>query len=626
MYSSISPGLALQWARIEHIGVAFIPSTLFYFTLILVKRHLRFSALIRLNFLISTVFAYSAFMGDLWISHLKDFDWGHYPQFAFVGGIFLFYFFIQLFACLLLIWRSYHRFQAGVQQVQLKTFFGSFVIAFCGSIDFLACYHINIYPVGYLPVYAGILLLAQAIWRYRFADITAAFAANEIIATMPSGLVVLDHRGIICLANKTVCELIGKTELELIGTPVMEIIQSKDILTHMQLQLRKGTLRDFETLLIHPTEGERTISISASVINDATNEPMAYVCVAQDVTERSRAQRALEISEVRFRRLLDSNIIGFMRVDFDGHILEANKAFLDMVGYTQDDLDSGRISGVAMTPAEYDSVDEWMRERLRTQGICTAIDKEYIRRDGSRIPVLVGAVKLTDIEDECLCFVIDSTDRRAAQEAIRKAYDELELRVQERTAELQHEVMRRREAEHALRSMAVTDPLTGLYNRRGFVALAEQHLKLAQREKRRLRLYFADLDGLKPINDSYGHQEGDNAILQGGTLLRSVFRASDVVARIGGDEFAVITLEDDDAENTRHLNDLENKLREYNRLSGLPYKVGMSLGSACIEVGELVPLPQLMDRADKALYEQKKLRHRGTEPPDSSPLQTSKHP
>ena len=107
-----------------------------------------------------------------------------------------------------------------------------------------------------------------------------------------------------------------------------------------------------------------------------------------------------------------------------------------------------------------------------------AIDKEYIRKDGTRVPVLVGAVKLTDTEDECLCFIVDSTDRRAAQEAIRKAYDELEVRVQERTAELQHEVTRRREAEHALRSMAVTDPLTGLYNRRGFVALAEQHFEI----------------------------------------------------------------------------------------------------------------------------------------------------
>jgi diguanylate cyclase (GGDEF)-like protein/PAS domain S-box-containing protein len=606
MYSALSPVTAFRWARVEHIGVAFIPSTLFYFTLILVKRHLRYKALIRIAFAISAGFAYAALTGRQWIYGLKTFEWGAYPQFAYGGTLFLAFFFVLLAASFFLIWRAYHRFHASVQQGQLKTFFGSFLIAFCGSIDFLACYGIRVYPIGYLPVYAGILLMAQAIWRYRFADITAAFAANEIIATMPSGLVVLDHRGIICLANKTACELLGKKETELIGTPVVDIIRSKEVLTQIQLRIRKDTLRDFEIAVQHPVEGQRLLSLSASIIRDALNEPMAYVCVAQDVTDRKRAQKALEISEIRFRRLLDSNIIGFMRVDFDGHILEANDAFLNMVGYTQEDLSTGRVSGVAMTPNEYDAVDEWMRGKLRAQGVCMAIDKEYIRKDGTRVPVLVGAVKLTDTEDECLCFIVDSTDRRAAQEAIRKAYDELELRVQERTAELQHEVTRRREAEHALRSMAVTDPLTGLYNRRGFVALAEQHLKLAQREKRRLRLYFADLDGLKPINDVHGHQEGDNAILQGGTLLRSVFRASDVVARIGGDEFAVITLEDDDAENTRHLSELEEKIEKYNGQSGLPYKVGMSLGSACLEPGESIPLAQLMDQADQALYAQKK--------------------
>jgi diguanylate cyclase (GGDEF)-like protein/PAS domain S-box-containing protein len=606
MYSSVHPAMALRWARAEHVGVAFIPSALFYFTLILVKRHLRFGGLIRVAFAVSAVFAYMAVVSRQWITGLQNFEWGCYPQYGYGGALFLIFFFVLLAASLFLIWRSYHRFQASVQQNQLKTFFGSFLIAFCGSIDFLACYHIRVYPIGYLPVYAGILLMAQAIWRYRFADITAAFAANEIIATMPSGLVVLDHRGIICLANKTACELIGKTELELIGMPVVEIIQTKEILTTLHLRMRRDTLHDFEITIQHPVEGQRLLSLSASAIRDTLGEPMAYVCVAQDITDRRRSQKALEISEIRFRRLLDSNIIGFMRVDFDGHILEANDAFLNMVGYTQEDLITGRVSGVAMTPNEYDAVDEWMRGKLRSQGVCMAIDKEYIRKDGSRVPVLVGAVKLTDTEDECLCFIVDSTDRRAAQEAIRKAYDELELRVQERTAELQHEVTRRREAEHALRSMAVTDPLTGLYNRRGFVALAEQHLKLAQREKRRLRLYFADLDGLKPINDLHGHQEGDNAILQGGTVLRGVFRASDVVARIGGDEFAVITLEDDDAENTRHLNDLEEKIKQYNDHSGLPYKVGMSLGSACLEPGESMPLAQLMDQADQALYAQKK--------------------
>ena len=151
---------------------------------------------------------------------------------------------------------------------------------------------------------------------------------------------------------------------------VVEIIETKNVLAQLQLHMRRDTLRDFEITIQHPQEGQRLVkpSASASIIRDTLDEPMAYVCMAQDVTERKRAQKALEISEIRFRRLLDSNIIGFMRVDFDGHILEANDAFLTMLGYNQEDLTTGRISGVAMTPNEYDAVDEWIARKIKNAG------------------------------------------------------------------------------------------------------------------------------------------------------------------------------------------------------------------------------------------------------------------
>src|SRR5665213_4090224 len=96
MYSSIHPAMAFRWARIEHVGVAFIPSALFYFTLILVKRHQRFSGLIRVAFAGSTVFAYMALVGRQWLLDLDHFEWGSYPQFGFGGTLFLVFFFIFL--------------------------------------------------------------------------------------------------------------------------------------------------------------------------------------------------------------------------------------------------------------------------------------------------------------------------------------------------------------------------------------------------------------------------------------------------------------------------------------------------------------------------------------------------
>src|SRR5439155_4655683 len=154
-------------------------------------------------------------------------------------------------------------------------------------------------------------------------------------------------------------------------------------------------------------------------------------------------------------------------------------------------------------------------------------------------------------EKHRVCLVIDASDRRKAMDALRSAYDEMETRVAQRTAELAaanqeltREVERRKRAEASLQSLVITDPLTGLYNRRGFTTLANQLLKQARRSRQPFLLFTADLDDLKQINDGYGHLEGDQVINAAAAILKDTFRASDVIARIGGDEFAVAVLED----------------------------------------------------------------------------------
>ena len=94
-----------------------------------------------------------------------------------------------------------------------------------------------------------------------------------------------------------------------------------------------------------------------------------------------------------------------------------------------------------------------------------------------------------------------------------------------------------------LSSLALTDELTGLYNRRGFICLSEVQLKLARRSGCDMVLFFIDVDGLKQINDSFGHSEGDNALIRTAEVLRMTFRESDVLARIGGDEFGALAIE-----------------------------------------------------------------------------------
>jgi len=168
-----------------------------------------------------------------------------------------------------------------------------------------------------------------------------------------------------------------------------------------------------------------------------------------------------------------------------------------------------------------------------------------------------------------------------------------------------------------LRAMSLTDPLTDLYNRRGFYALAEQQLRMAGRTGRGLLLFFADMDGLKRINDTAGHVEGDRALQAVAEILRRTFRVSDIVARLGGDEFAVFAI--DAPENAAEM--LTARLREslnlHNAHKGLSDPLSLSFGLARFDPDRPCSLDDLVARADALMYAHKR-RRRVPSPPEAN--------
>jgi diguanylate cyclase (GGDEF)-like protein/PAS domain S-box-containing protein len=740
IYSALTPTLAMQWIRLETIALTLIPSALLCFTLYLVKRYARYTLAVQMAWSLSIFFALFALKTDKLVSGMRVFAWGAYPHYGPLGSVFIVFFTLACAACLALLWQAYHRASVALERDQMRSFFIAFAIGFLGGIDFLACYGVNVYPIGYLPAYACLLLLAQVIWRYRFADLTPAFAATEIMATMPDALVVLDRGGAVGLVNKAAVQLFERPESSLVGMDIGGLIGKPIGSEILEKLLRGGSVRDYEFLFSKDESPAKVISLSASTIRDTTEQPIAFVCVVQDITDRKQAEdkmrdsekrfrllvegvkdyaiylldlaghviswnegaeritgyqhteivgehfskfypmaealkgkpqeqlnaaieegrtelegwrvrrdgsmywadvvatalrdpsgrvygfveitrditeqkrteEALRASETKFRRLVDSNIIGFMLVNMRGKVLEANDAFLKMLAYTRDDLAAGKIGGDTMTPPEYRYVDEWMSKRLELSGVCPPIEKEYVRRDGSRIPVLVGVVLLDKLSGQCLCFVIDASERRAAQEALLKAYDGMETHVQERTTELKREITKRERAEEALKHLTITDSLTGLYNRRGFLALSQQHLELGRRGTHDLLVFMGDLDDLKGINDTSGHSAGDQAISAAADVLRATFRSSDVIARVGGDEFAVVAIEDGEQTAERLLQRLAQRLEEQNQKGLYPFRLGISMGWTRLRPKETESLEDLMQTADQMLYQQKK-KKKGSE-------------
>jgi diguanylate cyclase (GGDEF)-like protein/PAS domain S-box-containing protein len=160
----------------------------------------------------------------------------------------------------------------------------------------------------------------------------------------------------------------------------------------------------------------------------------------------------------------------------------------------------------------------------------------------------------------------------------------------------------------AIEALSLTDELTGLCNRRGFLEHARRQVKILRRQRRPALLFFADLDGLKQINDTLGHEAGDAAIVAAADVLRQSFRDTDVIARFGGDEFVVLVAETDHVVSGRMLERIEGNLRRKNDAAGRRYTVAMSVGFSIYDPEEPLALEELLARADAAMYQQKQLR------------------
>jgi len=156
-----------------------------------------------------------------------------------------------------------------------------------------------------------------------------------------------------------------------------------------------------------------------------------------------------------------------------------------------------------------------------------------------------------------------------------------------------------------LRSLALIDDLTGLYNRRGLINLGHQHILLANRSKRSFILLYADFDNLKQINDRLGHKIGDQALKNTANLLKETFRISDVIARIGGDEFIILTIDAKKVGIKRILERADEKIQEFNN-NNKDYHISLSWGYSFYDPLNPASLEKLLEQSDSIMYESKR--------------------
>jgi diguanylate cyclase (GGDEF)-like protein len=159
-----------------------------------------------------------------------------------------------------------------------------------------------------------------------------------------------------------------------------------------------------------------------------------------------------------------------------------------------------------------------------------------------------------------------------------------------------------------LQALSLTDELTGLFNRRGLTALLGQEIKRVDRLDKGLSLIYMDLDNLKKINDQYGHKAGDSMLVEISSIIKEVFRDSDIMARIGGDEFVVVPI-DGEGEIGEMICRLKDVFKEREQTSERPYSLSVSMGTAYYNPHSPATVEELLNEADSAMYDMKKAKH-----------------
>ncbi len=324
----------------------------------------------------------------------------------------------------------------------------------------------------------------------------------------------------------------------------------------------------------HIRKNGETFPVKVVIERARTGSEKTLLCMVHELTGQRQVQDAMHETEKNMRALLNAVTESLLLADKNGTVLTANETFAKRLHIGVD-----KVIGTNY----FDLLPADTAKARRKQA-------EIAIRSGK--PVRFEDMRNKRLIDQVIYPVFDSEGRVA------------------RLAFFGADITRRREMEKELESMALTDQLTGLFNRRGFFTLAKRELKRAERSAKGMLLFFADLDGLKNINDRFGHKEGDRALIAAAKILAQTFRTSDIVSRIGGDEFAILVIDADESLMAKFLLRLHRLTDNLNARKAVKEKVAISIGHAVYDPRKPVTLDELLSSADQQMYKMKKIKYR----------------
>jgi diguanylate cyclase (GGDEF)-like protein/PAS domain S-box-containing protein len=457
---------------------------------------------------------------------------------------------------------------------------------------------------------------AGTIWILE--DVTEARRAlTEVQAIMTNASIGIffTRERIITRANSCFHQMFGYDDGEVVGRSTRFLFT--DERAYLELgagaygMLEQGESFIGEDIMVRKDGIRMWVKVIGYAVNRA--EPsQGLIWMIEDRTRQKRDEESLRNALLENQAILDNAVLGIAVVEH-GRTLRCNRKMEELFGYPEGAIDGATVRGLYPDDAGWQAAREQTRSDFAA-GRVHMVEHELVRRDGSRFWARLSGrpFDLAERSGRSVWLIDDVTAQREAADALRRARDELEVRVEERTAELaganrllQAEIVERRQAEARVHHMAYHDSLTGLPNRALLSERLDRAMLAARRDGRKLAVMFIDLDRFKTINDSLGHLTGDHLLKEVANRLCRVVRAVDTVARLGGDEFVVVVPGVRAAEECALVGEkIIQAMAEPVRFEGRNLHISPSIGvSLYPNDGEDVET--LMRKADAAMYHAK---------------------
>src|SRR3954469_21495466 len=394
-----------------------------------------------------------------------------------------------------------------------------------------------------------------------------------MLESVPVNLWSTDAQLNITFSQGAGLHLIGAGANEQVGMTLYEVLKTRDPrFTPLAAHLRalQGELVRYET-----NWRGRSFETRVEPLRAADGRISGTVGIAIDVTDRKSLYDALQTQNVYFATLFENAPEAIAILDEHDHIIRTNGQFATMFGYSEDEAVGQNINDLIVPP---EMVVEGKELTIRVAaGEKLRIEALRRHKDGHTLWVAIAATPFG---------VADQPGRVYA---------------------MYHDISAQKRAEDDLKALLLVDELTGLPNRRAFITLSEQALKLAMRLERDVLMIFIDVDHLKYINDTYGHLAGDRALIDTARVLRESCREADIIARLGGDEFVALLTADSAQTAEIVCERIQSRVATHNQEMDRGYELSLSVG-ATRSRAEGTMLADLLAQADTALYEQKRSR------------------